>query len=208
MIKQGTATTTYTATSGAELTNNAGTTLAYNAAEELTSAVQPNGVKTSYTYTPNGERASSTSTSVTSTYGYDTYGDLTSTKKGNTSVAYTVDGDGLRTSRTVGTTVTSYMWDTGVSTPLLLDDGTFSYVYGPTSSPIEQVNDATGAVQYLIHDATGSVRAVTSSTGTVVGTYAYDAYGNTTAHTGTASASCCSPATGPTHDRTRLPTGA
>ena len=36
------------------------------------------------------------------------------------------------------------------------------------------------------HDQLGSTRALTNSTGTVVGTFTYDAYGNQTGHTGTA----------------------
>jgi RHS repeat-associated protein len=70
--------------------------------------------------------------------------------------------------------------------PLLLDDGADSYLYGPSSAPIAQVNDSTGAIQYLHGDLVGSTRLITSSSGTAVGTTEYDAYGNRTAHTGTA----------------------
>jgi RHS repeat-associated protein len=51
---------------------------------------------------------------------------------------------------------------------------------------IEQINNTTGTVQYLHHDQAGSTRLITGSTGTVEGSYTYDAYGNTTGHTGTA----------------------
>lgn len=60
------------------------------------------------------------------------------------------------------------------------------YIYGPGGLPVEQINNSTGTVQYLHHDQAGSTRLITSSTGTVEGAYTYDAYGNTTGHTGTA----------------------
>jgi Integrase core domain len=41
-----------------------------------------------------------------------------------------------------------------------------SYVYGSNRLTLEQVNDETGAVQYLHHDQQGSTRLLTGSTGT------------------------------------------
>jgi RHS repeat-associated protein len=102
------------------------------------------------------------------------------------SVTYTSDGDGLRQSRTAGSTTTHLLWDVSGSLPLLLDDGVDSYLYGPSSAPIAQVNDSTGVIQYLHGDLVGSTRLITSSSGTAVGTTEYDPYGNRTAHTGTA----------------------
>jgi RHS repeat-associated protein len=67
-----------------------------------------------------------------------------------------------------------------------LRSGETSYIYGPDGLPIEQINNTTEKVQYLHHDQAGSTRLITSSTGTVEGSYTYDAYGNTTGHTGTA----------------------
>lgn len=51
---------------------------------------------------------------------------------------------------------------------------------------IEQINNSTEKIQYLHHDQAGSARLIAGSTGTVEGSYTYDAYGNTTGHTGTA----------------------
>jgi RHS repeat-associated protein len=51
---------------------------------------------------------------------------------------------------------------------------------------VEQI-DSSGNVLFLHQDQVGSTRLLTDSTGAVAGTYSYDAYGNTTAHTGTAS---------------------
>jgi RHS repeat-associated protein len=71
------------------------------------------------------------------------------------------------------------------SVPLLLNDGTNSYIYGPGGLPIEQINTE-GKVFYLHHDQQGSTRMLTGSTGAKEATFTYDAYGNTTGTTGTA----------------------
>lgn len=50
----------------------------------------------------------------------------------------------------------------------------------------EQINNTTGTVLYLHHDQQGSTRLLTSSTGAKEASFTYDAYGNQTGHTGTA----------------------
>jgi RHS repeat-associated protein len=59
-----------------------------------------------------------------------------------------------------------------------------SYVYDQPEVTVEQINNTTGTVQYLHHDQAGTTRL--RSTGTVEGSYTYDAYGNKTGSTGTA----------------------
>jgi RHS repeat-associated protein len=68
--------------------------------------------------------------------------------------------------------------------PLLISDGTNSYIYGPEGLPVEQVSSG-GTVTYLHHDQQGSTRLLTGSTGTVTGSTTFDAYGNKTGSTGT-----------------------
>jgi RHS repeat-associated protein len=58
-------------------------------------------------------------------------------------------------------------------------------VYGLPKTSIEQINNTTGAVEYLHHDQQGSTRLLTGSTGKTEGSYNYSAYG-TPEHTGTA----------------------
>ena len=67
----------------------------------------------------------------------------------------------------------------------MLTAGNTSYIYGPDGLPVESVA-ADGTPTYLFHDQIGSTRLLTNPTGTVTGTYTYDAWGNTTSHTGTA----------------------
>jgi RHS repeat-associated protein len=142
----------------------------------------------------NGERtsASITTGSVTAltTYGYDSYGNLaTATVPTGATVTYTSNADGLRQSATKGTTTNQLVWGTQSHVPLLLDDGTSSYIYGPSTTPFAQIADSGGTVQYLHSDLVGSVRFITNSSGTAIGTTEYDPYGNRTSHTGTTDSS-------------------
>jgi RHS repeat-associated protein len=63
--------------------------------------------------------------------------------------------------------------------PLILSDGTNSYIYGPGGLPVEQISSG-GTVSYLHHDQQGSTRLLTGTTGTVTGKCTYSAYGTPT----------------------------
>jgi RHS repeat-associated protein len=97
--------------------------------------------------------------------------------------AYTYDGDGLRASATSQGATQHYAWDTTATNPLLLTDGSTSYIYGPDDLPVEQISSA-GTISYYHHDQLGSTRLLTSSTGTVTATYSYSPYGQLTSQTG------------------------
>ena len=151
----------------------------YDAANELTQS--PKG---SYAYDSLGERTSYTPTSGSATtYSYDQAGRLISAT-GTSTTNYAYDGDGLRTSKTTGGTTTVYAWDLSGSLPLLLSDGTNSYIYGPDGLPLEQISTS-GTVDYYHHDQLGSTRMLTNASGTTVGSFTYDPYGNLTGSTGT-----------------------
>jgi hypothetical protein len=68
-----------------------------------------------------------------------------------------------------------FTWDVAAGLPLLLADGTASYVYGPGGQILEQIAGSTPT--YYHSDQLGSVRALTDQSRTFVGAYAYDAYG-------------------------------
>ncbi|MGO8877649.1 MAG: RHS repeat-associated core domain-containing protein [Acidimicrobiales bacterium] len=91
------------------------------------------------------------------------------------SASYTYDGNGLRMSETTVSGTENFTWNTASSVPELLSDGSNDYVYGPGGLPIEQITPS--GTDYFFHDALGSTRALLSSSGAVVATYAYDAYG-------------------------------
>ncbi|MGH2895149.1 MAG: RHS repeat-associated core domain-containing protein, partial [Solirubrobacteraceae bacterium] len=96
---------------------------------------------------------------------------------------YTYDGDGLRASATSQGATQHYAWDTTATNPLLLADGSTSYIYGPDDLPLEQITSA-GTVSYYHHDQLGSTRLLTSSTGAVTATYSYGPYGQLTNQAG------------------------
>jgi RHS repeat-associated protein len=88
-------------------------------------------------------------------------------------------------SQTIGATTSYLTWDMAEELPLILSDGTNSYIYGPGGLPVEQISGG-GTALYLHHDQQGSTRILTGSSGAVEGTTTYDAYGNETSSTGTA----------------------
>jgi RHS repeat-associated protein len=145
------------------------------------------------TYDELGERTKTTpTTGPATTYGYDQSGNLISVTRPEEGATpkiedvYAYDGTGLRASQTINGTTSYLTWGMSEELPLLLNDGTNNYIYGPNGLPIEQINNTTGAVLYLHHDQQGSTRLLTGSTGKAEATFTYDAYGNQTGHTGTA----------------------
>ncbi|MGO9490500.1 MAG: RHS repeat-associated core domain-containing protein [Solirubrobacteraceae bacterium] len=161
-------------------TTIAGSTATYDAADELEKAGT-----TSYTYNELGERTKrSPAIEANTTYGYNQAEDLTSaTKTGSFEDTYEYNGDGLRTAEIKSGAPTYVTWDLAEPLPLILNDGTYSYIYGPGGLPIEQIA-AGGAVTYLHHDEQGSTRLITGTTGAKEASTTYDAYGNALGSTG------------------------
>lgn len=98
---------------------------------------------------------------------------------------YSYDGAGLRLSKTVAGTTTSFTWSGDGGIPLLLSDGSRSYIYGPDGLPVEHI--ANGVPTWYHHDQLGSTRTLTNAGGAVVATATYDPYGNLTTSSGTLS---------------------
>jgi RHS repeat-associated protein len=110
---------------------------------------------------------------------------IANVKQAPASGSYTYDGDGLRASKTVSGVASQYAWDLS-GEPLVLRDGSLSYVYGPNNRPLEQIS-ASGTVLYFHVDQLGSTRLLTDASGATSATYGYDAYGNFSALTGSVS---------------------
>jgi RHS repeat-associated protein len=107
---------------------------------------------------------------------------LGETPPGGSAYSYAYNGDGLRMSKTTGSTTASYPYDTLGSVPLLLQDGSTSFIYGPGGLVVEVLHLSSN-----VTDALGSTQCLLNLSGSVVGSYAYSTYGNTLSHTGTSS---------------------
>jgi RHS repeat-associated protein len=98
---------------------------------------------------------------------------------GNTST-YAYNGDGLRMSRTAGGATTNYVWDVAAGLPVVLQDGTNTYVYG-----LDLIASVTGTTPtYYLYDGLGSTSELANSGGTVTDTYRYDVFGAVRTSTG------------------------
>jgi RHS repeat-associated protein len=151
----------------------------YNNADQLET-----GPGITYTYDELGERiGEAPTTGPATTYSYNQAGGLVSIKRpkeGETPSiedSYSYNGNGLRTSQTISGSTSYFSWDTISNMPLIVNDGTNSYIYGPEDLPIEQINNTTGTAIYLHHDQAGSTRLITGSTGTAEGKCSYSGYG-------------------------------
>ena len=124
-------------------------------------------------------------------YGYDQLNHMTSFVQGSGTTAtsnprrdtrvftYGFNGDGLRMTKAVnGNVIDQAAWSATGGLPMLMQDSTYSYIYGP-AGPIAEITSA-GAIQYLHTDQIGSVRLITNASDASVATYSFDPYGNLT----------------------------
>ncbi|MGH7643539.1 MAG: RHS repeat-associated core domain-containing protein, partial [Candidatus Dormibacteria bacterium] len=156
----------------------------YNSGSELTSLAAPSGT-TTYTYDQEGDRTSSTPPSGTATtYTYDQALRLVGVS-GPTTASYSYNGDGLRMSKTVNGTTQQLTYDQSSSLPLLIEAQSQDFIYGPGGLTLEQVSGSTA--DFFLHDWQGSTMGLASSSGSLVAKYTYDAYGNLTSSSGSAS---------------------
>jgi len=168
-----------------ELTTNGATTQGYDAGGQLTTAVT-GSTSTAYVFDARGNRTKATTGTAVTTYTYDQANRLTGYAGGTTTATYAYNGDGLRASKTVGGVTTKFLYDMVEGMPLILTDGASYYLYGPGGTPYAQITTA-GVTTYLHADQLGSIRMITTATGTSAGTATYSAYGTRTT-TGTTSA--------------------
>jgi RHS repeat-associated protein len=86
-------------------------------------------------------------------------------------------------SSTVGSNTTSYVWDVAAGLPVILQDGTNTYVYG-----LGLISTYDGdAMTYRLTDGLGSTVNLCDALGNVLVTYAYDAFGAIRSETGSSS---------------------
>ncbi len=169
--------------------NNAGE-ICWTASTSGACASPPSGA-TTYQYDTRGNR-----TSVTPSVGqaqaltYDQENRMTKFTAGTTT-SYGYNGYGLRMCKVSGSPsqpcqaigAIQFVWDVAGGLPLLLKEGSTTYVYGPGSLPLEQVSGS--ATYWYHHDQLGSTRLITNSTAAAPhpASYTYDPYGGLAAIT-------------------------
>jgi RHS repeat-associated protein len=143
------------------------TTYSYDRADWITAAGG-----TAYTV----DAAGNVTARGSDTFTFDQANRLHSATAGGVSAAYVYDGDGNRSSKTVGAETTSYVYDQARGLPALLEDGSRTYVW---AHGLAYTTDTAGALESAVHqDALSSVRALTSSSGTLTDTIQRDAFGS------------------------------
>ncbi len=154
-----------------------------NLVPNQTSTFDANDRINSDTFDANGN----TKVSNGKTYNYDFENRLTSTSDGVT-VVY--DGDGNRVSKTVGGIATKYLVDTNnltgyaqVAEEIVSGQVTKQYTYGHDLICQRQ----TSGTSFYNYDGHGSVRGLSSSSGSITDTYTYDAFGDLIAQAGNTS---------------------
>ncbi len=156
-----------------------GATGQYDKAGELTQSVL-SGTTTDYTYNADGEQLTSTQGATTETSAaWNAAEQLTSYDGSSGDMSTAVyDGNGQRVSDTVSSVSQSFVWNNTAEIPQVILDSNNAYVYGGGLAPTEQVNLATGGITYLVSDSLGSIRGMVNSSGALIGTTSYDAWGN------------------------------
>ena len=153
------------------------TTYTYNLVNQLISEAKTQGGTTStttYTYDANGNQLTKNTgdTATTITNEYNPLNQLQRSTVNGTTIKYSYNPSGLRTGKVVGNVIKGYVWDGG-NMVLETDGGVVEgkYVYGVNLISRD-------GSSYYLHNGHGDVTRLTSATGTVTKTYAYDAFGN------------------------------
>lgn len=185
------------------------TTYTVDALDRITTITHPDGTQTDYSYDPAGNRLTETTTAGTVNYSYDAAGQLTdvdgqaytydeagnlvsdgdstytwdalnqltSLATGNNTTGYTYDPFGILVSVDDNGSNTSLLWDSASALPTLLESGATSFLHGPNGVISETTNNN---ARYLLGDALHSITHVSDSTGQVIGTAQYSAFGQRT----------------------------
>jgi RHS repeat-associated protein len=141
------------------------------------SVVSSSAVTTVFTYDSRGNQTARGA----DTFTWDNENRMTSATIGSVSSTYLYDGDGLRVSRTAGGNIVNYLLDVITHNPVVLHDGTNTYVYG---LGLISMTDSNGTQTYRLSDGLGSTMTLVDASGNVTGTYVYDVFGSTRTHTG------------------------
>ena len=124
-----------------------------------------------YGYDNNGNL---TTRGASDTFAWDHENRMTESVVGGVTTSYTYNGDGVRVSQTSGLTTVDYQVDVLAPLPVVVQDGTYSYVYG---LDLISAIDGGGTEIYYLYDGLGSVANLTDDAGVVTDTTTYDVFG-------------------------------
>ncbi|NNN20587.1 MAG: hypothetical protein HKL80_01110 [Acidimicrobiales bacterium] len=142
-----------------------------------------------YTYDSLGDRTSTASGTNTYSYGYNALGGMTSYTSGSTTNNFSYSGDGLEIAGQNGTSTTQLTWDSSSSMANIVTDGVDDYIYGPSGTPVEQINtteaqssgnNSSDNPTFMSFTPDISSWLITNTHGYTDNVYRYDAYGNLT----------------------------
>ncbi len=163
-------------------------TQSFDAAGEVTAQTPvsgSSGASSTFTYDTLGDQTSDSSGSATSTYGFNQIGQMVSFNPGTTTTTiYTYTGDGLEASSepSTATSPNQLIWNSNGSLATLLSDETNDYIYGPSDTPIEQVNitssPPTSNPQFMTYTDSDASWIMTNTSGNETAFWRYDAFGN------------------------------
>ena len=154
----------------------------YGYEDELLRVTNQNGVIVDeYSYDWRGNVVEDVTPTGTTLYTYDSQNNLVSVADGTNTIEYAYDGAGRRISETVNGVTTRYVVD-----PASTNNGTIeelnasgevsaSYVYG--NGLIDGVLPGGSTAAFYLDNVLGSVGAITNASGTDIGNYTYDAFG-------------------------------
>ena len=106
------------------------------------------------------------------TYTYDHANRLTQAVSGTLTTQYVYNGDGVRTGKVAGGVPTEYLVDLVATLPVVISDTEAVYLYG-----LDIIAQQQAERYYYVHDGLGSVRQLTTASGDIAETYAYDPFG-------------------------------
>ena len=110
------------------------------------------------------------------TYTWKNGRQLATMSKSGVTWSFAYDASGMRTQRVSGSTTYNYTYDDSTLLKMTVGSNTLIFTYGINGHPIT-VN-YNGTDYYYVTNAFGDVVGITTSSGTEVVTYTYDAWGN------------------------------
>ncbi|HKV92926.1 MAG TPA: RHS repeat-associated core domain-containing protein [Candidatus Angelobacter sp.] len=146
----------------------------YNSSNELTSTPAA-----TFTYDSNGNTLTKVDTSGTTTYNWDFENRLISVVLPTATVSFAYDAFGRRIQKSSSSGTTIYLYDSGNVTEEVDASGNLlaRYAQGAViDEPLAELRS--GASVFYESDALGSITSLSSSTGAISNSYAYDAFGN------------------------------